>query len=71
MKIVYDLLYNDCLNFPSQISWATLLRDLLGNLGFMEAWTQQNVGDVKIFLSVVKQRLLDNFIQNWNSRLSL
>ena len=69
MKIVYDLLYNDCLNFPSKISWATLLRDLLGNLGFMEAWTQQNVGDVKIFLSVVKQRLLDNFIQNWNSRL--
>ena len=47
MKIVYDLLYNDCLNFPSKISWATLLRDLLGNLGFMEAWTQQNVGDVK------------------------
>ena len=70
MKTVYDLLYNDCLNFPSKISWATLLRDLLGNLGFMEAWTQQNVGDVKIFLSVVKQRLLDNFIQNWNSRLN-
>ena len=36
----------------------------------MEAWTQQNVGDVKVFLSVVKQRLSDNFIQNWNSRLN-
>ena len=70
MKIVYVLLYNDCLNFPNKISWATLLRDLLGNLGFMEAWTQQNVGDVKIFLSVVKQQLSDNFIQNWNSQLN-
>ena len=27
------------------------------------------VGNVTIFLSLVKQRLHDNFIQDWNSRL--
>ena len=34
----------------------------------MDVWIQQNVGNVNIFLSLVKQRLSDNFIQNWNSR---
>lgn len=67
---MYDILDNDCLNFSNKISWATLLRDLLGNLVFMEAWIQQNVGDANIFISVVKQRLSDNFIQNWNSWLN-
>ena len=69
VRIVYDLLYNDCTNLPNKVSWVTLLRDLLCNLGFMEAWVHQNVGDMDIFLSLVKQRLSDNFIQNWNSRL--
>ena len=27
------------------------------------------IRDVHIFLSLVKQRMHDNFIQNWNSRL--
>ena len=30
---------------------------LLGELGFMEAWLQQNVGNEHDFLSLVKQRL--------------
>lgn len=67
---MYDMLYTDCLNFPNKISWATLLWNLLANLGFMEAWIQQNIEDANIFLSVVKQRLSDNFIQNWNWRLN-
>ena len=35
----------------------------------MEAWLNQSVGDVKLFLYIVKQRLKDTFIQNWNARL--
>ena len=70
VKIVYNVLYDDCLNQPNKLSWATLLRDLLSNLGFMDVWIQQNVGNENIFLSLVKQRLSDNFIQNWNSRLT-
>lgn len=69
VKIVYDLLFNDCIISPNKVSWVTLLRDLLCNLGFMHVWQQQNVGNINIFLSLVKQRLTDTFIQNWNSRL--
>ena len=29
----------------------------------------KNVGNISIFLSLVKQRPTDTFIQNWNSRL--
>ena len=36
----------------------------------MEAWLQQNVGNVHGFLSIVKQRLEDTFVQNWNFRLN-
>ncbi|KAH3877717.1 hypothetical protein DPMN_001593 [Dreissena polymorpha] len=30
----------------------------------------QGVGNVKLFLSTVNQRLKDTFVQNWSSRLS-
>ena len=40
-----------------EINWALLVKRLLSNLGFYEVWLQQNVGDVKVFLSVVKERL--------------
>ena len=45
------------------------ITNVLGCLGFNEVWVAQTVGDVNIFLSLVKQRLHDNFIQNWNSQL--
>ena len=70
VRIIYNMLYNDCINFPNKVTWVMLLRDLLGNLGFMDVWLQQSVGDRVLFLNLVKQRLTDQFIQNWNSRLS-
>ena len=70
VKIMYNVLYNDSLNIPNKISWVTLLRDLLSNLGFRHVWIQQNVGDKKAFLCLVKQSLADTFVQNWNSRLT-
>ena len=54
LKIVYTVLYNDYLNHPKKLSWATLLRDLLSNLGFMDVWIQQNVGYENKLLSLVK-----------------
>ena len=53
-----------------KINWALLVKRLLSNLGFYEVWLQQNVGDVKVFLSVVKERLQDIFFQNWNAELN-
>jgi len=38
-------------------------------LGFYDAWLIQDIGDSVLFLSFVKQRLKDQFIQNWNRRL--
>ena len=39
-------------------------------MGFHGAWLNQGVGNKNIFLAKVRQRLTDNFIQNWNSRLT-
>ena len=33
-------------------------------------WLQKGVGDRVLFLNLVKKRLTDQFIQNWNSRLN-
>ena len=32
-------------------------------------WLQQGVGNQNVFVSLFKQRVTDNFIQNWHSRL--
>ena len=54
---------------PNKINWASLLKHLLSSLGFYHVWLHQEVGNDKYFLDVVNQRLTDNFIQNWHSRL--
>ena len=46
-----------------------LVRDLLSRLGFYYVWIQQGVGNPNAFMSEVRQRLTDNFVQNWNLRL--
>ena len=42
---------------------------MLCTLGFNDAWLFQDIGDSVLFLSLVKQRLKDQFIRNWNGRL--
>ena len=42
---------------------------LFSSLGFHEVWVQQGVGNYNAFISVLKQRLTDTFIQNWRARL--
>ena len=32
VRIIYNMLYNDCINFPNKVTWVTLHRNLLGNL---------------------------------------
>ena len=69
-KIVYNLLLHDAEIYPNKKSWVTLLKSLLSELGFYEVWLAQNVGNTDIFLSVFKQRLNDNFIQLWHTRIN-
>ena len=70
IKIIYNLMLEDIENNPEKINWAVLVRNLLGSLGFNEVWIQQSVGDEKLFLLILKQRLNDNFMQTWNAELN-
>ena len=65
IKLVYNMMLDDLELNPNKTNWASLLRHLLFSMGFNEAWIQQGV-----FISLFKQRLTDNFIQNWQSRLA-
>ena len=38
-------------------------------LGYYEVWVNQGVGDYNIFMLSLKQRLTNNFVQNWHSSL--
>jgi len=69
IKKIYLTLLNDSIVYPLKKNWCTLLKDLLSNLGFYDAWLFQDVGNVNIFISALRQRLSDTFIQNWNNRL--
>lgn len=69
IKYIYKMMLNDIVLFPNKINWAKLVRNLLSTLGFNDVWLQQGVGNTELFLIELKQRLNDNFIQNWNSRL--
>ena len=53
----------------NSVNWASLVRHLLLSLGFYEVWLNQGVGNYKSFISLLKQRLTDTFIQNWLARL--
>ena len=69
IKIVYNMMLRDIVEYPNKKNWASLLRDLMYSMGFNNVWLAQGVGNQKVFLSIVKQRINDNFIQNWESRL--
>lgn len=69
IKLVYKLMLSDIEVNPNVTNWASLVRDILVSLGFNEVWLQQGVGNYSRFISLFKQRLNDNFIQNWHARI--
>ena len=69
-KKVYNMLYNDVFYNPNRQNWCSLVKNLLSELGFIDAWIIQTVGDANLFLFNVKQRIRDQFIQKWNERLN-
>ena len=54
----------DINRLPNKFNWASLLRDLFMSFGFNNVWLQQGVRDFDVFMSVLKQRLTDYFVQN-------
>jgi len=55
--------------YPDRPNWCTLLKDLLCTLGMYDAWYFQDIGNTEYFLYIVKQRLCDQFVQNWQGPL--
>ena len=69
IKHVYNFMLQDVEAHPNKVNWAVLVRNLLSELGFYEVWVQQGVGNYNVFISLFKQRLTDNYVQNTNARL--
>ena len=66
MYKVYKFMYGATEN-NTAVNWATSVKHLLGNLGFYDVWLQQGVGDVNKFMMICKQRLNDQYLQEWNN----
>ena len=49
--------------------WVTEVKNVFSKNGFYCVWLQQRVGDENTFLCELKQRLTDNFIQEWNAAI--
>ena len=65
MYKLYKLMY-DASEANRQIeNWASLVKNSLCNLGFLQVWLQQGVGDKQAFLRICKQRLSDQYFQEW------
>ena len=50
-------------------NWASEIRELLSKIGFDDVWHNQNVNNVNAFLATCKQRLFDNFIEDWSLKV--
>jgi hypothetical protein len=63
-KLAYNMLLS--LDNNGKSCWVTQVKLFLCNLGFQYVWLDQNVQTATRALPAIKQRLVDNFIQNWN-----
>ena len=62
VNAIYKMMLRDLEINARKINWASLVRNLLSNLGFFAVWLNQGVGDVKLFLTMLRQRIKDQFI---------
>lgn len=65
----YNVMYNNCLQSERTVNWASRVRDLLSCLGLREYWLSHDIGDINGFMSLVNQRVNDQYQQNWRSKL--
>ena len=50
-------------------NWVSEIRDLLCKNGYGYVWMYRSVGNVSTFCCIIKERLCDNFKQNWNTKM--
>ena len=63
------MMLNDMVLFPNKNNWAIRIRHLLNNTGSYIVWQNQGERNEIAFLTLLRQRLQDNFIHDWYSRL--
>ena len=66
-KACYDMQYNLCEN--GRQTWASCIKKMLCESGFMIVWLCQSVGDKDAFLFQFRQRITDMWQQEWHSGL--
>ena len=54
---------------PSKPNWALHVKTLLSVYGFGDIWETQGVENPKRILEIFKQKINDNFVQEWHGRL--
>jgi hypothetical protein len=69
IKIVYNFLKEQADRRPNIKNWVSNVKDLLSRLGFYDVWLNQGVANSKIFMSILKQRIKDNYFQTWTEQL--
>ena len=57
----------DRLSSKGNQNWVSSIRDLLCVNGYGYVWLTGEVGNKTLFFARLKQTLIDNFVQNWNS----
>jgi hypothetical protein len=70
MHSVYMLMKVASENNVTLTNWVSLVKQLLCNLGFHDVWMQQGVGDRNRFSNICKQRLNDQYLQDWTHVVS-
>jgi hypothetical protein len=57
-------------NGDTNLNWVYFIRTILNECEFTYIWETENVNNKEWLKCVVKQRLLDQFVQNWQTSLS-
>ena len=60
-----------CYDEAGVSNWVSEIRQLLYKNGFVFVWESQGVENEKQFVSLLIQRLKDQYLQNWHERVSL
>jgi hypothetical protein len=50
------MMLDDLIDHPNKTNWAFLVKTLLDNLGFSDAWISQGVGDVNVFFVLCESK---------------
>ena len=63
IKYIYKKMLADLEDYPNKINLEYLVKDLLSRIGFYDVWLTQGAGNLRLFLSLFRQRLTDKFVQ--------